>query len=81
MEWQASYACGALLMPAAEVRAALKNYLPIDKSASILHIASSESVKLIAHIAGTFDVSPEAAQIRLARLGIIHPAKSDNSIN
>jgi hypothetical protein len=77
MEWQASYACSALLMPAAEVRAAMKNYLPIDKSAVLLPIASSESAGLIAHIAGAFDVSPEAARIRLTRLGIILPAKAD----
>ena len=75
MEWQASYACGALLMPATEVRAAMKNYLLIEKSTGALPIASSESAGLVGHIAEAFDVSPEAAQIRLTRLGILQFAK------
>ncbi len=77
MEWQASYACGAILMPAAEVRDAVKNYQPNRQPTGSPPSTSPAVSGLIAHIAGAFDVSPEATQIRLTRLGIILPVKTD----
>lgn len=75
MEWQASYVCGAVLMPAAALRAFIKKYLPDGKPSRNTASTSSLAEELVFLAAGTFDVSPETARIRLTRLGIIQPAK------
>ncbi len=67
MEWQASYACGAILMPAAALRTLIKKDFPEGNN-----FISSPADELVSQVAGAFDVSPETAQIRLTRLGIIH---------
>lgn len=70
MEWQAGYACGAVLMPATALRDEVRAFadardLPPGKVA----IGSSEGAALIARIGDAFQVSREAARVRLLQRG------------
>jgi hypothetical protein len=70
MEWQAGYACGALLMPATALRDEVRAFanaqnLPPGKLAS----GSSDGTALVANIARAFQVSGDAARVRLLQRG------------
>ena len=68
MEWQASYVCGAILMPLSLLRALVPSN--VLESGPLL-IDTDSTRDLIARVAASFDVSPDAAQVRLARLNIL----------
>ena len=73
IEWQAGYACGALLMPASLVRsrtALLKQRHGLTDSASI---RGQVALELIETIKTDFQVSQAAARVRLQVLGILVP--------
>jgi hypothetical protein len=74
MEWQASYVCGAILMPASPLRMMIN---PVTTSPAPLAPGPAPAGELIDRISTYFDVSPEAAQVRLLRLGIIKEGKRD----
>jgi hypothetical protein len=68
MEWQAGYACGALLMP----RGALRQQMQAlsagrGLSPATIGTESSDGVALIAGIALAFGVSRDAARVRLVQ--------------
>ena len=70
MEWQAGYACGALLMPATALRDEVRGFadarnLPPGKVGT----SSSQGMALIGCIAGAFQVSRDAARVRLLQRG------------
>ena len=70
MEWQAGYACGALLMPTTPLRDEIRAFanahdLPAGKVAT----DSSLGTALIARIAVAFQVSRDAARVRLLQRG------------
>lgn len=71
LEWQAGYVCGALLMPITDLkrlaRAAMVE-LGIHQSTQS---DSLTGVELIQRIAEGFDVSTEAARVRLSKLGYL----------
>ena len=66
MEWQAGFACGALLMPQSELVRAVKNF---RAAAGIPYAdigAGSELAgRLIQHVMDAFQVSQDAARVRL----------------
>jgi hypothetical protein len=73
IEWQAGYACGALLMPASLVRsraALLKRSHGLTDSASI---RGQVALELIETIKTDFQVSEAAARVRLQVLSIFVP--------
>jgi hypothetical protein len=64
MEWQAGYASGALLMPAAALRELVGEATPVW--------ARSPAVwPLIRRVQAAFDVSSDAARVRLLQLGYL----------
>jgi hypothetical protein len=71
MEWQAGYVCGALLMPITDLAALVRSLmLELD----VYHAASVDSpqgVAMIGQVAQRFDVSVDAARVRLSRLGYL----------
>lgn len=72
MEWQAGYACGALLMPIAKVRGIVQDSLRKRGLYNNWVIEGSDHEKeLIDHIVEVFDVSREAAKVRLAKLSYL----------
>jgi hypothetical protein len=71
MEWQAGYAGGALLMPVSRVRALVGEYC---ESYGLFGVVGQDSLHgraLIDRIIAAFAVSPDAARIRLIKLGIL----------
>jgi len=72
MEWQAGFACGALLMPATALRATVRRFLE-DHQITIgrFEIKSIEARLLITAVASTYAVSHEAARVRLLQQGAL----------
>ena len=68
-EWQAGYAGAALLMPESFIRRAAEAYFVERKERSPVAKDSAEASSLAQRISLTFDVSVEAAMVRLAKLG------------
>jgi hypothetical protein len=72
MEWQAGYACGALLMPVTPLVQTVREFreengLPFD----VLTISSDEGQSLIGAIATAFQTSRDAARVRLLQKHIL----------
>jgi hypothetical protein len=68
MEWQAGYACGSFLMPAADVKALMRGTL--GRGVSSRPSADSEvGAELIATTMHRYAVSQDAARVRLLVLG------------
>jgi Zn-dependent peptidase ImmA (M78 family) len=71
MEWQAGYISGALLMPAGPVRRLVSGYCaPLGLHGDI-HVASEHAENLMTLVIDQFDVSAEAARIRLLKLHLL----------
>jgi len=71
MEWQAGYAGGAFLMPASFVRRTVSAFFRDRKEEQPIKKASASASALSERISLTFDVSGEAATVRLAKLGYV----------
>jgi Zn-dependent peptidase ImmA (M78 family) len=68
MEWQASYAAAALLMPITRLAALVTARLPADLPAP-LPVDQPAGRNLQQRASEAFMVSPDAAAVRLAQLG------------
>ncbi|HWB05174.1 MAG TPA: hypothetical protein VG796_19235 [Verrucomicrobiales bacterium] len=71
MEWQAGYACGAVLMPLSHIRTAVKIFCDERGLYSPLMEASAPAITLIDIVVKTFAVSRDAARVRLSKLGFL----------
>lgn len=71
MEWQASYACGALLMPMTYVKRLTPNYLAINGLEGLVASDSAHGEALICMVVEEFEVSRDAARVRLEALNIL----------
>ena len=71
MEWQAGYLSGALLMPETFIRRAVKAYFRSREIDSSVARDSREAAELAQRISLIFEVSPEAATVRLSQLGFL----------
>jgi hypothetical protein len=66
MEWQAGYASGAILMPATTLRAIIAS-TSIEVREGPVETASLDGQKLIGAVASAFQVSRDAARVRLSQ--------------
>jgi hypothetical protein len=75
MEWQAGFACGALLMPATALRATVRRFLE-DQQIAVgrFEIKSTEAQSLITAVSSTYAVSREASRVRLLQQGVLTEA-------
>jgi hypothetical protein len=72
MEWQAGYACGAILMPSSALVESVKRFRDENKLPYANLAPSSEHGQhLIALVASTFQTSRDAARVRLLKKGIL----------
>jgi Zn-dependent peptidase ImmA (M78 family) len=71
MEWQAGYIGGALLMPLSSVHHLVKNTVPGWNDRDGILSDSAPACEIITHVSQTFDVSPDAAQVRLEKIGVL----------
>jgi IrrE N-terminal-like domain len=70
MEWQASYAAGALLMPRSRLHLTVAAYFR-GREIRKLPIDSPEANNLKQRVGEAYDVSAEAAGVRLSQLGYL----------
>jgi hypothetical protein len=71
MEWQAGYICGALLMPRSNVIALASRVAESYGGAAPVVLETPAGRDLIAQVRKHFQVSEQAAQVRLSRLGLL----------
>src|SRR5262245_12771340 len=75
LEWQAGYACGALLMPISHLRQVASRALGVLGESPPLHVATPAAAQLQRKVADAFEVSIDAARIRLLKLGYLTASK------
>ena len=71
MEWQAGYVCGAVLMPHTRVKALATDALGRDLRQGPVDASSVVAADLIARLVDSFQVSVDAARVRLIKLKVI----------
>jgi len=71
MEWQAGYACGALLMPKTAVVATCRAYVEKHKVYGTISLQTAHGASLVASVTEAFQVSGDAARVRLLKLGLV----------
>jgi hypothetical protein len=77
MEWQAGYACGAILMPAGPLVNAVRRFREEREIPySNLLLDSDTGRQLIALVASTFQASKDAARVRLLKKGMLVPTSN-----
>ncbi|MDO8615899.1 MAG: ImmA/IrrE family metallo-endopeptidase [Dehalococcoidia bacterium] len=74
MEWQAAYACGAFLMPKTAVVSVIEHLLGTTSFKPIF-AESVEGRQAVGAIHEAFQVSEEAARVRLYRLTLVTPGE------
>ena len=73
MEWQAGYVSGALLMPRSRARLLAEAFRREHAMELPLPVGASDGQILVGRVSELFDVSREAAEIRLQQLGHLLP--------
>jgi Zn-dependent peptidase ImmA (M78 family) len=71
MEWQAGYACGAFLMPITYVKRTVADVRASGHWQALSQAAGEQAWHLVASVAERFDVSTDAARVRLTQLRLI----------
>jgi hypothetical protein len=80
MEWQAGYVCGALLMPLTALRRSVASYQEKHKLFGPIADRSAHAVSLIDAIRKEFQVSADAARVRLVQLSHVQPQAQGHSL-
>lgn len=71
MEWQAGYVCGAILMPKTAVQALCRTFAEKHSLYGPVSLRTAHGAALIADITAAFQVSEDAARVRLLKLGLV----------
>lgn len=71
MEWQAGYVCGALLMPISYVRRVVGSYQEANDLYGTIGVHGQHGSTLIQMIQQEFQVSADAARVRLLKLNVL----------
>jgi hypothetical protein len=70
MEWQAGYACGAFLMPATALTSTIREFLHVRQlTVARFGLVSAEGLELIQAVCNAYEVSRDAARVRLQQRG------------
>ena len=80
MEWQAGYVCGALLMPITQLRGIISGYQETHGLFGPIVAGSEHGVGLINTVRTEFQVSADAAPVRLAQLSHIQAQDRGRSL-
>ena len=80
MEWQAGYACGAILMPISRLRRVVGAYQEANNLFGVIGITSEHGQALITSVQTAFQVSADAARVRLLKLNILGAASAGRSL-
>jgi len=72
MEWQAGYACGAILMPITTLLDSVQRFRSVNNLLySNLSVQSEAGQNLLTAVASTFQTSRDAARVRLLKKGVL----------
>jgi Zn-dependent peptidase ImmA (M78 family) len=71
LEWQAGYASGAFLMPITPLKTLTQEIYRKTNPLTVALVSSSVGRKLIQEVMSQFQVSEEAAKVRLLKLGYV----------
>ena len=71
MEWQAGYICGAILMPISFIRKLAADFVSSRNHFGPISPQSENGRHIIDLISREFQVSQDAARVRLLKLGIL----------
>ena len=80
MEWQAGYVCGAVLMPISALTSTVRDHLDREGQNAPLACNTPEAARLIDAVVRQFQVSREAARVRLLKLKFLSDAGSGHGI-
>lgn len=80
MEWQAGYICGALLMPVSYLRRQVRQYVESHGIYGAISHQGEHAKALLKIVMDGFQVSEEAARVRLLKLGILTTAAPTPSL-
>lgn len=70
MEWQAGYACGAFLMPVTALASTIREFLHSQQSTvARFGLSSDDGQELIQAVSKAYEVSRDAARVRLEQRG------------
>jgi len=80
MEWQAGYACGAILMPVGALMDAVQGFRAENNLLySNLSLQSEGGQKLIGVVTSAFQTSRDAARVRLLKKGVLTDTGSQHT--
>ena len=80
MEWQAGYICGALLMPKSAVTRLCREHVEANGIYGSVSLQSPAGSQLIQTIVTAFQVSQDAARVRLLKLGLATAAPETKAL-
>jgi hypothetical protein len=80
MEWQAGYACGAVLMPISRVRGKADEYRRMNNLYGPVPATGAHGQALIDIVVTDFQVSRDAARVRLSVLGFLGATAAVDSL-
>lgn len=78
MEWQAGYVCGAILMPVSHVRRIAKGCQETGRFSGAVGERSADGLSLIKALVDAFQVSEDAARVRLLKLNLLTAGRVSN---
>jgi len=81
MEWQAGYASGAYLMPITPLRRIARAILDEGDAQDVVLMTSPVGLKLIEEVRIAFQVSEEAARVRLLKRGLLLEQAPSSPLN
>jgi len=80
MEWQAGYICGALLMPKSAVIGLCREHIEANGIYGPVSLQSPAGSQIIQTIVKAFQVSQDAARVRLLKLGLATAAAETKNL-
>jgi len=80
MEWQAGYASGAYLMPYTAVRGIVQETFESHNAPSVVSASSSIGITIIQKVQALFQVSDDAARVRLLKLDFLTSQQTPMSL-
>lgn len=80
MEWQAGYVCGALLMPSRQLRQTVGAYQEANNLFGPIGRNTAHAHALVETVRATFEVSEDAARVRLSVLNLIGDQTQERSL-
>lgn len=80
MEWQAGYACGAILMPKSAVVRLVHDYAEQNGLYGSISLQTPHARNLIHSVETAFQVSEDAARVRLLKIGLLTAEAPNQSL-